>query len=60
MQSINLFQQGKEFAIPSQGINRDSIILPQQVVVGADPVDAVRRGFEDDRKDEFALDEIGS
>ena len=41
---VNLFQQGQEFSIPSQGIDRDSIILFQQVVVGADPVDSVGRG----------------
>ena len=56
---IDFFQQGQQFSVPSQGIDRNSIILLQQVVVGADLVDPVGRVVQDDGEDELALDEIG-
>ncbi len=58
--SIDLFEQGQQFAVPSQGIDGNLIVLSQQIVIGADPADAVGRGLQDDRKDEFALDEAGA
>ena len=56
---VYLLEERQELSVPSQHIDRNTVILTEEISVNIHPHDSIGGGGQDDGKNEFALDEIG-